>query len=306
MQKIIQSGDLRRKPLQNRYTGLLYVLPWVIGFLIFQLYPFVMSLYYSFTNYNMIKAPVWVGLNNYIRIFTKDKYFFNSLRVTLLYVLMAVPMKLAFALLIAMVLNMKLRGINFFRTVYYLPSILGGSVAVSVMWRFLFAKNGMINQLLAILGINGPAWLGDPHWTLLTVSLLTVWQFGSSMVIFLAGLKQIPAELYEAAAVDGISKVGTFIKITLPMISSIIFFNLIMQMVNAFQEFTGVFVITSGGPMYSTYLYGMMLYENAFSNFKMGYASALSWILFVIILAFTALTFKSSSYWTYCEDGGDF
>ena len=306
MQKIIQSGDLRRKPLQNRYTGLLYVLPWVIGFLIFQLYPFVMSLYYSFTNYNMIKAPVWVGLNNYIRIFTKDKYFFNSLRVTLLYVLMAVPMKLAFALLIAMVLNMKLRGINFFRTVYYLPSILGGSVAVSVMWRFLFAKNGMINQLLAILGINGPAWLGDPHWTLLTVSLLTVWQFGSSMVIFLAGLKQIPAELYEAAAVDGISKVGTFIKITLPMISSIIFFNLIMQMVNAFQEFTGVFVITSGVPMYSTYLYGMMLYENAFSNFKMGYASALSWILFVIILAFTALTFKSSSYWTYCEDGGDF
>ena len=306
MQKIIQSGDLRRKPLQNRYTGLFYVLPWVIGFLIFQLYPFVMSLYYSFTNYNMIKAPVWVGLNNYIRIFTKDKYFFNSIRVTLLYVLMAVPMKLAFALLIAMVLNMKLRGINFFRTVYYLPSILGGSVAVSVMWRFLFAKNGMINQLLAILGISGPAWLGDPHWALFTVSLLTVWQFGSSMVIFLAGLKQIPAELYEAAAVDGISKVGTFIKITLPMISSIIFFNLIMQMVNAFQEFTGVFVITSGGPMYSTYLYGMMLYENAFSNFKMGYASALSWILFVIILAFTALTFKSSSYWTYYEDGGDF
>lgn len=306
MQKIIQSGDLRRKPLQNRYTGLFYVLPWVIGFLIFQLYPFVMSLYYSFTNYNMIKAPVWVGLNNYIRIFTKDKHFFNSLRVTLLYVLMAVPLKLAFALFIAMVLNMELRGINFFRTVYYLPSILGGSVAVSVMWRFLFAKNGIINQLLATLGISGPAWLGDPHWALFTVSLLTVWQFGSSMVIFLAGLKQIPAELYEAAAVDGISKVGAFFKITLPMISSIIFFNLIMQMVNAFQEFTGVFVITNGGPMYSTYLYGMMLYENAFSNFKMGYASALSWILFVIILAFTALTFKSSSYWTYYEDGGDF
>ena len=286
--------------------GYFFIGPWLICFLAFTLIPFVISFLLSFTEYNMLSSPVFVGLANYVRMFTKDALFKKSLGVTFKFVFIAIPLRLIFALVVALILKRESKAVPLYRVVYYLPSILGGSVAVSVMWRFLFAKNGMINQLLAILGINSPAWLGDPHWTLFTVSLLTVWQFGSSMVIFLAGLKQIPAELYEAAAVDGISKVGTFIKITLPMISSIIFFNLIMQMVNAFQEFTGVFVITSGGPMYSTYLYGMMLYENAFSNFKMGYASALSWILFVIILAFTALTFKSSSYWTYYEDGGDF
>lgn len=292
--------------LESRYAGLAYIAPWLIGFMIFQLYPFITSLYYSFTNFNMIKAPAFVGIQNYVNIFTKDKYFWNSLKVTLYYVLMAVPMKLAFALIIAMILNMKLRCINLFRTAYYLPSILGGSVAVSVLWRFLFSKTGVINALLASAGIQGPAWLGDTRTALFTVSLLTVWQFGSSMVIFLAGLKQIPQELYEAAEVDGIGRIGKFFRITLPMISSILFFNLLMQMVNAFQEFTGVFVITGGGPMYSTHLYGMMLYDNAFTKYKMGYASALSWILFIIILLFTALAFKSSSYWTYYEDGGDF
>lgn len=308
MQNTVHARDLRVRGRRQflRFEGMLFILPWLFGFLVFQLYPFFTSLYYSFTNYNMLKAPSWLGLDNYIRIFTKDPYFYNSLKVTLLYVLMAVPMKLVFALIIAVILNMKIRGINLFRTVYYLPSILGGSVAVSVMWRFLFMKEGVVNQLLAVFGIIGPEWLGNPSYSLFTVSLLTVWQFGSSMVIFLAGLKQIPNELYEAAAVDGIGKIRAFFKITLPMLSSIIFFNLIMQMVNAFQEFTGVFIITGGGPMHSTYLYGMLLYDNAFAKYKMGYASALSWILFIIILFFTVITFRSSAYWTYYEDGGDF
>jgi oligogalacturonide transport system permease protein len=172
------------------------------------------------------------------------------------------------------------------------------------MWRFLFMKEGVVNKALGVLGVPALEWLGNPKIALFSVSLLTVWQFGSSMVIFLAGLKQIPQELYEAAAVDGVGKVRAFFTITLPMISSIIFFNLLMQMVNAFQEFTGVFVITGGGPVYSTYLYGMLLYDNAFKNYKMGYASALSWVLFIIIMVFTLVAFRASDTLTYYEDGG--
>jgi len=203
-------------------------------------------------------------------------------------------------------LNIKLKFVNVFRTVYYLPSILGGSVAVAVLWKFLFMKEGVVNKVLSVLHIPSVDWLGSPSVALFTIGLLTVWQFGSSMVLFLAGLKQIPAELYEAGTVDGASKIRMFFTITIPLLTPIIFFNLIMQMVNAFQDFTGPFVITGGGPLNSTYLYAMKLYDEGFKFYKMGYASALSWILFLLILAFTALTFKSSQSWTHYEDGGDF
>jgi oligogalacturonide transport system permease protein len=291
---------------ENQYIGYLYILPWLVGLFVFQLYPFIASFFYSFTDFSMIKAPNFVGLKNYIDLFTKDKQFLQSLKVTFIYVLIAVPAKLTFALIIAIILNIKLKFVNFFRTVYYMPSILGGSVAIAVLWRFLFMREGLVNKFTAIFHIPPVDWLGNPNIALYTISLLTVWQFGSSMVLFLAGLKQVPAELYEAAKVDGSGKIRTFFKITLPMLSPIVFFNLVMQMVNAFQDFTGAFVVTGGGPAKSTYLYGLMLYKNGFEFLKMGYASAQSWVLFAIIMVMTASVFKSSSYWTFYEDGGDF
>ncbi|WP_113671953.1 carbohydrate ABC transporter permease [Vallitalea guaymasensis] len=295
-----------KKRRMKDYVGLLYISPFIIGFLIFQLYPFISSIIYSFTDFTMIKKPDFVGFSNYINMFTKDRDFWNSVKVTFKYVLMAVPMKLIFALFIAMVLNMKLKSINFFRTIYYLPSILGGSVAVAVMWRFLFMYDGLVNNFLGVFNIPPVSWLGNPDISLYTIGLLAVWQFGSSMVLFLAGLKQIPENLYEASAIDGASKVKQFFVITLPMLTPIILFNMVMQTISAFQEFTGAFVITNGGPMKSTYLYGMMLYDNAFVHFKMGYASAQSWILFFIIVTITAILLKSSKRWAYYEDGGDF
>lgn len=294
------------KKRKKQYIGLLYITPWILGFLVFQLYPFASSIFYSLTDYSITASPLFIGLKNYIDLFTKDEQFYNSLKTTLLYVLMAVPMKLVFALLIAIILNKKLKYINLYRTVYYLPSILGGSVAVAVLWRFLFADEGIINKILSCIKISSVGWLSDPKIALFTISLLTVWQYGSSMVLFLAGLKQIPQELYEASRVDGATKFKMFYTITIPLLTPIIFFNLIMQMVNAFQDFTGAFVITNGGPMKSTYLYAMKLYDEGFSYYKMGYASALSWVLFIVILAFTALTFKSSASWTHYDDGGEF
>lgn len=290
----------------SRYIGLLYISPWIIGLLVFQLYPFVMSFIYSFTEFSIIKSPEFIGFKNYVNLFTNDRLFYESLKVTLIYVLISVPGKLIFALMIAMILNMKLRAINFYRTVYYMPSILGGSVAVSVLWTFLFNRTGLVNIILSKFSILPVDWLGSPDLALYTISLLSVWQFGSSMVLFLAGLKQIPNELYEAARVDGAGRIRTFFNVTLPMLTPIIFFNLIMQMVNAFQEFTSAFVVTRGGPLRSTYLYGVMLYEQAFRFLKMGYASAQSWVLFIIIIAMTMLVFKSSHYWTFYEDEGDF
>jgi len=280
-------------------------MPWLVGFLFLQLYPFLSSLVYSFTDYSMMKAPNWVGLGNYIRLFTVDTEFTNSMKVTGLYALISVPAKLAFALLVAVILNRKIRGINFYRTAYYLPSILGGSVAVSALWKIMFMKNGIINTMIGCLGMGPVDWVG-PGMALFTISLLQVWQFGSSMVLFLAALKNIPGELLEAAAVDEAGKTYTFFKITLPMISPIIFFNLIMQSINALQNFTSAFVVTNGGPMKSTYVMGMKLYTDAFNYFQMGYASAQSWVLFAVILVLTALIFKSSDAWVYYEDGGNF
>ncbi|WP_261381519.1 carbohydrate ABC transporter permease [Paenibacillus cremeus] len=299
--------QLRRKvKIANRKgaIGLLYISLWLVGFLVFQLYPFVSSFVFSFTDYSLLKTPKFVGLDNYYYMFFKDPLFWKSLWVTSVYVFFSVPAKLVFALLIALVLAMKLKGISIFRTIYYIPSIMGGSVAIAILWKVLFDTNGIINQMLFYLSIGPINWLGSPDVALYTIGLLTVWQFGSSMVIFLAGLKQIPEELYEAAKIDGASGFRIFFNITVPMLTPIIFFNLIMQMVNAFQDFTGALVITKGGPLNSTYLYALKLYDDGFKFFKMGYASALSWVLFIIIMLLTSLVFKSSSSWVHYDDGG--
>jgi oligogalacturonide transport system permease protein len=297
--------DLKKAKMKNEYWGLLFILPWIIGFLTLQVYPLVASFVYSFTDYKFTGVPHFVGLKNYIYMFTQDKYFFQSLKVTAIYTFIGVPARLIFALLIAMVLNMKLKCISFFRAVYYLPSILGGSVAIAILWRFLFMEDGVINKVFTLLHLPKPNWLGSPKVALFTISMLLVWQFGSSMVLFLAGLKQIPAELYEAGSVDGAGKIRMFFNITLPMLSPIIFFNLVMQTINVLQDFTAAFVITNGGPLYSTYLFGLKIYDEGFGKMKVGYASALSWVLFIIILVFTTIIFKSSSTWVHYEDGGD-
>lgn len=297
---------IKRTKTRMQWIGLLYISPWIVGFLLLQLYPFVASMYYSFTSFDLIHAPKWIGLQNYAQMFTKDESFYQTLKVTLIYALIAVPAKLAFALLVAVILNIQMKSVNMFRTIYYLPSILGGSVAVAVLWRFLFMKEGVVNNLLAYLYVPAIDWLGNPEIALFTISLLNVWQFGSSMVLFLAGLKQVPAELYEVGRVDGASRFRMFFSVTLPLLTPILLFNLVMQIVNAFQEFTGAFVILpDGGPLKSTYLFGMKLYDEGFKFLKMGYASALSWVLFLIILLFTLLVFRSSSYWAHYEDGGD-
>ena len=301
MQKPSTAG---RKPFKaERYIGLVFIAPWIIGFLVFQLYPFVSSFIYSFTSFNIIGKPKFVGLSNYVKLFTIDPDFKKSIYVTLKYAFISVPGKLIFALFIAMLMNMKIRGVNFMRTIFYLPSILGGSVAISALWKLLFMKEGMINNILGAIHIPAVDWLGSPHVAIFTISLLQVWQFGSSMVLFLAALKNIPAEYYESASLDGASKIRQFFSITFPMITPIVFFNLIMQMINALQSFTSAFVITNGGPLKSTYLIGIKLYIEGFNNFKMGYAAAISWVLFFMILCFTLIVFKSSSAWVYNSDG---
>ena len=284
------------------YTGYLYILPWIIGFLLLQLVPLINSFWYSFTNFQLLGDPKFLGLENYKKIFTADPTFLQLLKVTSYYVLIAVPLKISFALVIAIILNQNIKGINLFRTLYYIPSILGGSVAISVLWKYLFMNQGVVNNLIGQFGFKAVDWLGDPRFALGTISLVTVWQFGSSMLLFLAGLKQIPVSQYEAARIDGAGRMRIFWQITIPELSPIILFNLIMQMINAFQDFTSAFVITQGGPLKSTYLYGLMLYDQGFKFFKMGYSSALSWILFAIILFFTSLTFRSSESWVHYGD----
>jgi ABC-type sugar transport system permease subunit len=258
--------------------------PWIFGVMVFQMWPILNSLLMSFMNYNILAPPVFSGLDNYREMFA-DETFAKSVRVTFAYVLGAVPAKIIFALFVAMIMNLRLKGINLFRTVYYIPSIFGASIAVAILWKALFVKDGIINMMLKNIGITGPAWLGDPKYVLFTFVLLTVWQFGSSMVVFLAGLKQIPASLYEAAEVDGANKVSCFFHITIPGIMPMMWFNVLMQTISAFQVFATPYTVFNGtgGPINSAMLYVIYLYQNAFKFFRMGYASTLSWTLLLLI-----------------------
>ncbi|KDB50983.1 ABC transporter, membrane spanning protein (sugar) [Sphaerotilus natans subsp. natans DSM 6575] len=284
---------------ENKRLGFLFVLPFVLGVLMFKLFPFVMSFALSFTEYDVMNPPVWIGTENYEQMLTKDPLFGKSLGVTLFFVAMAVPLRVGFALFIAHVLNFKLRGINFFRSAFYLPSILGGSIAAAVLWRFLFAQHGLVNIVLGKLGLEPIAWLADEHYSIWTVILLFTWQFGSAMVIFLAALQNVPISLYEAAEIDGASKTQQFFRITVPLITPVIFFNLIMQMVHAFQEFNGPYMITEGGPLHSTYLLSLYIYDQSFKLFNLGYGAALSWVLFAIVGSLSALSFFTSKYWVF-------
>ncbi len=282
-------------------SGYVFAAPFIIGFLAFTILPMIYSFYISFTEYRIYAPPVWVGLENYIRMFTRDPRVIRSITVTLYYVLVSVPLKVGFALMIAYLLTRPARGTSFYRAIYYLPSLIGGSVAVSLVWKELFAVRGVVNRVLTAFGLEPIAWLGDPNYAIYVLVLLTVWQFGSSMVIFAAGLKQIPDSYYEAAQIDGATLVQQFFYITLPCLSPVILFNLIMQTIAGFQNFTQAFIITNGGPMDSTLFYALYLYHNAFNYFQMGYASAMAWILLLMIGLTTALIFKSSDRWVFYE-----
>lgn len=297
---------MKRKLKRRNYIGLLFIAPWIIGFLLLQLYPFVTSFYYSLTKYNIMSKPVFIGLDNYINLLTVDTDFWNSLKVTLIYTVFTVPGKLVVALAVALVMNKNLKGINLIRTIYYLPSLFGGSIAVSILWKLMFQDQGIINSLLAVLNIPAVKWLGSPKMAMPTIILMNFWQFGSAFVMFLAALKNVPADLYEAADIDGASAITKLFKITLPQISSIIFFNVIMQTISALQSFAGPMIITNGGPLQSTYVLGLKLYTEAFSYYKMGYACAVSWVIFIMITIVTLILFRFSSMVVYYEDGDEF
>ncbi|MDO8286706.1 MAG: sugar ABC transporter permease [Rhodoferax sp.] len=284
---------------ENKRLGFLFVLPFVLGVLLFKMFPFVMSFALSFTQYDLIDPPQYVGLENYRELALDDPLFRKSLGVTLLFAVLAVPLRVGFALFIAHVLNFRLRGINFFRAAFYLPSILGGSIAVAVLWRFIFAKHGLVNLLMMQAGMEPIAWLADEHYSMWTIVLLFTWQFGSAMVIFLAALQNVPVSLYEAAECDGASKLQQFWSITVPLITPVIFFNMIMQMVHAFQEFNGPYMITEGGPLSSTYVLALYIYDQSFRFFNLGYGAALSWVLFALVGSLSAISFWSSKYWVF-------
>lgn len=300
-------------------TAYLFLAPWLLGFLVLTLYPMIYSLTLSFTNYNFAKpdSTQWIGFGNYLKMFGSvfelreftastgeairvDPYYMKSLSVTFIYVFVSVPLKLLFALAVAMLMNQKLRGVPFYRAVYYIPTLLGGSIAIAVLWRKLFERDGLVNGVLGALGFTDlPGWITNPDYALGTLILLTVWQFGSSMIIFLAGLKQIPEEYYDAASVDGANKVQGFLSITIPLLSPVIMFNLVMQMISAFQAFTQAYIIGGGrgGVLNSTLFYTLHLYIQGWTYREMGYASAMAWVLLIIIGLLTAIVFRSSNWW---------
>jgi multiple sugar transport system permease protein len=295
----------RTRRRHDNLAGYLFIAPWLIGFFGFTLIPMLASLYFSFTDYDIFSAPRWIGLGNFQTMFFQDAQYWKSVQATFYYVFTAVPLRLAFALGIAMLLNTGFSMLGLYRAIFYVPSIIGGSVAVALMWRQLFGADGLINDALAAIGVQGLNWLGDPRTAIWTLILLAAWQFGSPMLIFLAGLKQIPAEMYEAASIDGAGGWRKFINITLPLLSPVIFFNLVMQIIAGFMVFTQAFVITGGGPLDTTRFYSVYLYNEAFENFHMGYSSAMAWVLLLIIAFFTALAFKSSSMWVHYETKGE-
>lgn len=298
--------DLRKRrglsKLEQGYMGFVLILPWLIGFCIFKLYPFVSSLVYSFTDYDLFKGVQnVVGFQNYIDAFTKAKNV-KALKVTFTYAFMTVPLKLIFALFIAYILNFKIKGVGLFRTSYYVPSILGGSVAIAVLWKALFKNDGVVNTILTMLGFESINFLADKNWALFIICLLRVWQFGSAMVLFLAALKGVPEDLYEAASIDGATKGRQFLSITIPLISPVIFYNLVTQLVQAFQEFNGPYIITNGGPRNATTLISVIVYNTAFKDYKVGMSSAMAWVMFVIVMILTIIAFVSQKKWVYYSD----
>lgn len=300
------------RPLQQRLrltrgqgpTALIFLTPWFLGLFLITLGPILASGYLSLTDYSLLKEPTWVGLDNY-RAMIHDPRFWNAMRVTVTYVFVSVPLQLLFALLLAMVLDRGLRGLSFYRSVYYLPSLLGGSVAIAVLWRQMFGTYGLVNRMLEMFGWNNPpGWVSTPEYALWTLIILHVWTFGSPMVIFLAGLRQIPQMYYEAAEVDGAGPVRKFLNVTLPLLTPIIFFNLVLQTIGSFQSFTQAFIVSSGtgGPVDSTLFYTLYMYQRGFGELDFGYASAMAWVLLIIVGAITALNFGLARWWVFYGD----
>ncbi len=297
-------GTLRRRRSDNR-AGYFFIAPWLFGFLALTLLPLLASLYLSFTEYDIFSPPRWTGLQNFKKMFFNDPRYWKSVSVTLYYAVTAVPLRLGFALGVAMLLNKKRRGIGIYRALYYAPSVVGDSVAVAVMWRQIFGGDGLVNSLLRFLGFPGKRlWLADPHFAIWTLILLAAWQFGSAMLIFLAGLKQIPNELYESSSIDGAGPIRKFFSITLPMLTPIIFFNLVMQTINGLIVFTPALVITNGQPLDNTNFYALYLYRRAFETFQMGYGSGMAWVLMFVTALLSAAIFKTSGRWVFYESEG--
>jgi len=289
-------------------AGYVFLSPWLLGLMAITAFPMLFSLYLSFTNYDILSSwefVEWVGFENYWDLFVNDQTFRHSVQVTLIFAFVAVPLKLAAALGVALLLNRETRGVGLFRSLFYLPSLLGGSVALALIWRAMFSGDGAFNDFLGLFGITGQPWVNDPDWALETLMVLAIWQFGAPMVIFLAGLKQVPTELYEAASVDGAGKIRQFFNVTLPMLSPVIFFNLVLETINGFQGFTAAFVISNGtgGPVDSTMLYTLYLYTKGFTEFQMGYASALAWVFLIAIGLITVLFFSTGRFWVHYSDG---
>jgi multiple sugar transport system permease protein len=291
----------RRPATREALIFYLCLTPWILGFVVFIAGPMLASLWISLSDWDIMSPPKFVGLRNFAKLATNDPVFLKSLWVTTYYTFGSVPLGLVIGLLIALLMNVKLPGITLFRTIYYLPSVVSG-VAVALLWQWVFnPQMGVINGILWRFGIQGPGWIYSEQWVIPSLILMSLWGVGGSMIIYLAGLQGVPTELYEAAAIDGASKLRQFFAITLPMISPVLFFNLIIGIINSFQVFTSAFVMTQGGPNNGSLFLVLYLYRNAFQYFKMGYASALAWVLFAIILLLTLLTFRSSTLWVYYE-----
>ncbi len=307
LRKVALAARSNGPKVKPRFTdnkaGYAFIAPWLIGLVVFTVGPMLYSLYLAFTKYNLLQSPTWIGLDNFTQMLG-DERLWNSLRVTLVYVGVGVPLQLAIALAIAVLLDRGMRGLALYRSTFYLPSLLGGSVAIAILWAQVFGKNGIVNGFLSIFGIDGPGWISDPNTALGTLIVLHVWTFGSPMVIFLAGLRQIPEQYYEAAQMDGAGKARRFFSITFPLLTPIIFFNLVLQVIFAFQSFTQAYIVSggSGGPSDSTMFFTLYLYQQAFTQLHMGYASAMAWVLLVIIAALTALNFWLSRFWVFYDD----
>ncbi len=300
-------GHRRGKRHSENLPGYLFLSPWLIGLLAITAVPMLLSLYLSFTDYDVL-TPLseanWVGWDNYRQMFTTDPTYWHAVQVTLTFALVAVPLKLAAALGVALLLNRAMRGIGVFRGLFYLPSLLGGSVALAIVWVSMFNRDGAFNSFLGLFGIEGAPWVNDPDWALETLMLLAIWQFGAPMVIFLAGLKQVPTELYEAASVDGAGRWRQFRNVTLPMLSPVIFFNLVLETINGFQGFTSAFVLSNGtgGPVDSTLMYTLNLYIKGFVELDMGYASAMAWVFLLAIGLITVVLFRTGRFWVHYSD----
>jgi multiple sugar transport system permease protein len=275
--------------------------PWLVGFVVWTVGPMLASFVLSFTRYNVVSTTVWLGVANYREIFVVDPLFWQALKVTFTFAAMSLPASLAVGLAVALLLNMKVPGLSVWRAIYYLPSVIAG-VAVAVLWQYVFnPRFGVLNWVLSLIDIKGPGWLTDPEWALPSLAIMSVWGAGGSMILYLSALQSVPTALYDAAKIDGANAWRRLRNVTLPMISPVIFFNLVMGIIGTFQYFTNAYIMTAGGPVNATLFYNLHLYNNAFRYFRMGYASALAWLLFVIILLFTVLVFRSSSAWVYYE-----